>query len=338
VSSVLVWVALTGLAAGVVRAAWQSRRRPAPNKPRAAARKERAKAAPRKPPYLVRGYPATAEQARAIDLALTRDNLKIEAAAGSGKTSTLVGIAEALSGKGLYLAFNRAIACPHTTRITQSFRFGPAIAGLANAVLREWLSADLRVRGNPQRDSRIGRCEPEAILCRTNAEAVATALAAAGQGRRVGLVGGVGDALAQLRAARELKHGRPSAHPDFAAFRTWDEFEARAESHGAPLLRLCRRVDLDQAIDALQRLGRVEESRAELVVTTAHKSKGREWGRVRLADEFRHPDGKGYSPEEANLLYVAITRAKDCLDIDDCEAARKAAGKASNPRRQRKKT
>jgi ATP-dependent exoDNAse (exonuclease V) beta subunit len=35
---------------------------------------------------------------------------------------------------------------------------------------------------------------------------------------------------------------------------------------------------------------------------------------VRLADDFFEPDERPYPREEANLLYVAVTRAMDWLD------------------------
>jgi hypothetical protein len=42
-------------------------------------------------------------------MALQGKDLKIKAFAGSGKTSTLVAIAKELQGRGLYLAYNKAI-------------------------------------------------------------------------------------------------------------------------------------------------------------------------------------------------------------------------------------
>jgi superfamily I DNA/RNA helicase len=58
----------------------------------------------------------------------------------------------------------------------------------------------------------------------------------------------------------------------------------------------------------------IPEGRAELTVSTAHKSKGREWDRVRLAEDFPE-DPKGDFDEELRLLYVSVTRAKLELDI-----------------------
>ena len=51
-----------------------------------------------------------AEQQRAVELFLARGNLRIDAYAGTGKTTTLRLLAESRPGRALYLAFNRAIA------------------------------------------------------------------------------------------------------------------------------------------------------------------------------------------------------------------------------------
>lgn len=55
------------------------------------------------------GYQLTIEQKQCVEEARHGKDLKIKAFAGSGKTSTLVAIAKELSGKGLYLAYNKAI-------------------------------------------------------------------------------------------------------------------------------------------------------------------------------------------------------------------------------------
>lgn len=54
-------------------------------------------------------YQLTAEQKQCVEMALQGKDLKIKAFAGSGKTSTLVAIAKELQGRGLYLAYNKAI-------------------------------------------------------------------------------------------------------------------------------------------------------------------------------------------------------------------------------------
>jgi len=56
------------------------------------------------------GYQLTKEQKQCVEAARVGKDVKIKAFAGSGKTSTLVAISRELSGKGLYLAYNKAIA------------------------------------------------------------------------------------------------------------------------------------------------------------------------------------------------------------------------------------
>jgi antirestriction protein ArdC/superfamily I DNA/RNA helicase/DNA polymerase III epsilon subunit-like protein len=58
-------------------------------------------------------------------------------------------------------------------------------------------------------------------------------------------------------------------------------------------------------------------------VITAHKSKGKEWNRVKLHDDFKQPEindeGEMELPdaEELRISYVAATRAKQAIDIGD---------------------
>lgn len=102
----------------------------------------------------------------------------------------------------------------------------------------------------------------------------------AGAGRRVALVGG-GEALRALaRAARDLKAGKRSAHPELNLFDSWGELQEYAayDPPGRDLLPLADLVDghgVDVILDAVDELS-VEQG-AEIVVSTAHKAKGREW-------------------------------------------------------------
>lgn len=66
--------------------------------------------------------------------------------------------------------------------------------------------------------------------------------------------------------------------------------------------------------------GTVPTGRADLVVSTAHRSKGLEWQRVRIADDYHEPlDKQTRRPlpvpnADAMLAYVSVTRAMDRLD------------------------
>ncbi|KAK2146379.1 hypothetical protein LSH36_612g00002 [Paralvinella palmiformis] len=59
---------------------------------------------------------------------------------------------------------------------------------------------------------------------------------------------------------------------------------------------------------------------ADVILTTAHKSKGLEFTSVQVTDDFisehLYPNNiQGLPPDEYNLLYVAVTRAKKTLHL-----------------------
>ena len=59
----------------------------------------------------------------------------------------------------------------------------------------------------------------------------------------------------------------------------------------------------------------VSEDKADLIVSTAHKAKGREWDHVLIANDFKAPEEDAQpSRPEMMLAYVAVTRAKLTLD------------------------
>lgn len=204
----------------------------------------------------------------------------------------------------------------HRLWLSQSFRFGDAIAAQANQWLAH-LGSPLQLRGYGQIPSRVGPVDtPDAVLCRTNAQAVATVLAALGGGRRAALVGGGKDIRGLAEAAVTLKAGAGTSHPELFCFRTWGEVQDYVDhdSAGADLKTFVRLIDAhgpDVVIDAMDRL--TDESAADLVVSTAHRAKGREWPAVTIAGDFREP-APDTPPAEAMLAYVAVTRARTALN------------------------
>lgn len=215
-----------------------------------------------------------------------------------------------------------------TTFLTQSFRFGDAVAEVANDLL-ERLGAELRLVGSPEIASVVGAVpDPDAILCRTNARAVSNVLTAQRMGRSVHLVGGGAEVVAFAKAAATLQRGEPTYHPELACFTSWGEVQdyVAHDSMGGELRLLVNLVDEftpEVIIKALDRM--TPEDRADLVVSTAHKAKGREWPSVQLADDF--PDDGVASPMsdgERRLLYVGVTRARRELDVENVLALREA--------------
>lgn len=210
------------------------------------------------------------------------------------------------------------VGAEQTAFLTQSFRFGPAIAEQANAVLADLPSAQLRLTGTDSIASRVeALTDPDAILCRTNAAALMAIFTSLAEGKRPALVGGTTEITWFARAARDLQQTGSCDHPELGCFDSWDEVRryVAEDSMGEDLALMVKIIDefgVEEILTALDRLA--DERDADVIVSTAHKAKGREWERVRLAGDFPGRDKAG--EEERRLLYVAITRARLVLDIE----------------------
>ena len=216
--------------------------------------------------------------------------------------------------------FVNDLGCPELT-LSQSFRFGPAIAARANVWLR-LIDAPLRLSGWEAAESAVGPLDaPDAILCRTNAGAMGIVMEGLAAGRKVALVGGGGDIKRLAWAAEALQGGQPTDHPELMGFASWDDVRQYAAEEDGSLEVLVKLIDEhgpERIVSAAD--GLCSEQQAELVVSTAHRSKGREWPAVRIHADFRAPKpdqktGLVILPrEEARLAYVAVTRAREQLD------------------------
>lgn len=209
-------------------------------------------------------------------------------------------------------------------QLSQSFRFGPQLAEHANLWL-DLLDATLRLTGNGPYDTGIGYvAEPDAILTRGNVGALVAANRERDNGRRAAIVGGTKEIKQLAFAARDLQDGRPTDHPELLGFDDWTVVQEYCEedADGSDLATFVRLIDrfghrwvLAVADDFATEQG------AEVVVSTAHKAKGREWPRVQIAGDFPQPgdtkpDGTpvDITREDAMLAYVAVTRAREHLD------------------------
>jgi hypothetical protein len=210
--------------------------------------------------------------------------------------------------------------------LTQSWRFGQVIADEAN----QWLAllpTTLRLTGNPALDSTLAELDVEqadAVLCRTNVGAMGVVLTALAAGTTVALVGGGREIEALAWAGKKLMAGQRTTHPELCVFDTWDEVRRAAaaeEADGAlrVFVAMMERFGPDAVIDAMRQL--CLERDAQLVVSTGHKAKGRQWPRVLIASDFapKSVDGEEGAPpvvdtELAMLSYVAVSRAELVLD------------------------
>lgn len=216
--------------------------------------------------------------------------------------------------------------------LTHSWRFGEAVAVLANRVLRHSSRpVRYRLRGNPARETEIlpwsGRVQLRpgtALLALTNArlfEGLVTL------DRPFHLIGGIEDLRRQLLSAHALWSNNPHlvVDPGVARFRSWRALDDAAERGDYEARRLRDIVGaygdrLPPLLDRLGSLYRERESDAPLLVSTAHRAKGREFETVVVLDDFEDPadlvarrqkDARwtDEADQQINLLYVACTRA-----------------------------
>ena len=215
--------------------------------------------------------------------------------------------------------------------ITRSFRFGENIAAIANNIISSYYPHKFEYKpfhGNDDITSSI-HYEPlpsvDAILCRTNKGVIAETISALAQNLAVHILGGTQQITYLINSIIQLKINGYSNHPDLFLFKNFDDLKEYADSPMGgdikPILKLIDQYGRERLINILESTTENPEE-ADVTITTAHKSKGLEWSKVRLSNDFKKPaDGTLPTTEETNILYVAASRALHQLDLSSCEAA-----------------
>lgn len=213
----------------------------------------------------------------------------------------------------------------HETYLTQSFRFGPSIAVLANQVLKR-LGEETLLVGNPSVNSKIGNATPNAIITRTNAMLVGMVVRELENEGRPYVEGGTQELLRLLEGVSSLQRNQRCDQPEFFGFKNWREFQEFANSDEGSEWRMLVGLVEEYSVDTLiQTLSSVAENPREstVVLSTTHKAKGREWDHVELAEDFnvevkeKDEPLKDFEREELRIMYVALTRAKQSLNVPE---------------------
>lgn len=216
--------------------------------------------------------------------------------------------------------------------LTNSFRFGPMIAGVANAILRMQGETRPLVGLGPQdrvQASMAGIRGQYTILNRTVAGVLMSAIDSVANGMTLYWNGGIeAYNLQGLEDAYYLKNDKHGQIQDYRlrAFKSYESYSEAAEASEDPeMLRTMRILknyaDIPRLLSSLRQCTVEDIEQADVVLSTAHKAKGLEWEVVKLEEDF--PDI--FDPEridpsqigdELNLLYVAVTRARRVLVIN----------------------
>ena len=201
--------------------------------------------------------------------------------------------------------------------LTQSFRFGDAIAEEANRFLK-LLGAPKMIKGLSSVNSKLREvANPDAILCRTNAGVISALMEEQIKGRLAAIIGRTQDLIEFAEACQQLIQGGRTGHPELAPFSNWEsvlgfiaEYPEEAQEIKT-MVELVQSFGTSKLISALDQV--VTEKQADVVISTAHRAKGREWNNVRLQGDFLHVDDM--DTEDLRLAYVSVTRAQNILDM-----------------------
>lgn len=238
--------------------------------------------------------------------------------------------------RGAVNAMDGAAAEAHL-QLTGSFRYAQGVADVANSVLSAYAPQQLKLRGLAHGRTRfnLDPNAPHTLLARTNAGLFSAAVDVMESGRPFSFVGGAGSyRFTSLLDADKLRRGQGASirDPFLRAFDSYDDLREYAESVEDGELHSIMSI-VDRYRDELPALvgslttssehGR--ESGLGVTLATAHRAKGLEWAAVSLHDDFtdmRAAAVEGGAPvipdeEEVNLLYVAITRAREAIVLHD---------------------
>lgn len=236
--------------------------------------------------------------------------------------------------------------------LTRSMRFGPPVAQAATLLLRMMKGETHTITGLGAMSAtpgKVDRSQPYAIISRSNASVFAQAVGAIGQ-NKVHFVGGVQNyLLGKLTDVHHIWSERRDLVRD-AFYRDFDDFESLAlygrETGDKDILSLVSvvreyRAALPGLIATVTSAACEQPGDADILLMTAHRSKGLEFDQVLLDDDFQDLVDKEGKPnrgaldaqafeQEINLLYVAMTRARGALELNrQCRAVLDAAQKST---------
>ena len=219
--------------------------------------------------------------------------------------------------------------------LTQSFRFGPDVARIANALLWGFYSetTPLEGLGPATKVARIDASTRHAVIARTNATVFTYAVTGLRAGKRLGFVGGMASyGFEKIVDTWYLANGQNELvrDPFLRDFPSFNDLAVYAENaNDFEVKRMVEVVksygsEIETIVPAIHAAAVPLLDGADMVLSTAHKSKGLTLESVRLADDFPGlvgVDGAPLPPEmlnrqEVNLLYVAMTRASHNLQLN----------------------
>lgn len=249
--------------------------------------------------------------------------------------------------RGAINALSHVAGCDER-HLTETHRFGPRLAMLANEVILSKRCQSL-LRSSPKAPDTevvIGQAplgSAPLVLARTNAGLFEQALSFSQQGKRFALVGDAKKFIfPDLRDLLDLRD--KTGQGCYAAYKDLDELRAAAEDQDRNDLAMRTRIAQKYGAKLPSMLATINKQLGSHTgalldgniakLSTLHQAKGLESDWVELLDDFlfapaspekmeRNASGtrRQSDSEESNVLYVAITRARHGLAIRSKEVA-----------------
>ena len=201
--------------------------------------------------------------------------------------------------------------------LSQSFRFGNNIAELATYII----DGQIHIKGTPTINSNIEQINSKeyTMIFRTNAALIDNAVRLLSSGKRVKCEIDTSKFESLLKSVEALFLGdsKNVKDEDISLYGTWNDLLESLDEH-VEYKRIVNIVLGNQTQRYLSALNKMKKQSSDydILLITAHKSKGMEWDNVIIGDDFpvetilKLQQEKGYNQQEINLFYVACTRAK----------------------------
>lgn len=206
--------------------------------------------------------------------------------------------------------------------LTKSFRFGNNVEKIANILLK-FVGNNVPLHGNGD-DTGLTVMDdrafmPNAVICRTNAGVIKNIFEYSNRypNKRVSASCDVAAIESFVRAYEGLITGKKVEHPLLYAFEHKNELMEYCDENPEDLeitgmVKIIEQFGIKSVLASMARCSK--ELKPDIMITTAHKSKGLEFDNVVINSDYNYDiqslDNILIDDEELNLIYVACTRAK----------------------------
>jgi F-box protein 18 (helicase) len=228
----------------------------------------------------------------------------------------------------------KSLVPTETKYLTCSFRFGKNIANIANKILM-LKSENKMLIGSVDINDLVGKVDFSkrfAVIARSNAGVLSRALNLIGKNKKIYFIGGLKSYdFYKAQDVEHLYHNRIELikSPAILRYNNFKElidntFDDKEISNFAQLV-LSHKGNLIQKLNCIEEFTVTNKKDANVIITNVHRAKGLEFNQVVLANDFFKVDVehkmKSYDTikeeEELNIIYVAITRAKIALELNE---------------------